>query len=473
MPQNSSHTAFNSPLLIPLAYLGLLALLILAGVFYQERTLFTDIPYQTVLMINDGSVQVQNYRFGSAIVQFLPVLAIWLKMPVAAILFLYSVSFPLVYLLFFILIVHLFKNQYLGWALVFLFTLITFDGFYWPNSEQQQGLAFLLVFFAGFYRYPKFSHWVHWLLAIVGLIAIAYYHPLNFITFYFLLAFFWLSNSRYRHRNTLLLALAMVVILVAKSKLAANYYDDGKYDVFIDNLIAHFPNYLAFTSNQKFITNVWKFWYFLPILFAVVIGFYLFRKQWWKALLVFTFCIGTLLLLHIGSPKASYRFYAEVNYMPLVLFLVIPFLFDIVPAIRSPKLLLTLFAAVLFLRLNTIYHNHQPYRERIDWVKTTMTTQSEKYAGSQLWIEKEKIPMDMLKMSWGVAYESLLLSAMDGDEISKTLVILNHPNSKKQQELASDSLFVSEIRVHPKSEFNRDYFIFPKEKYVEIENLSQ
>ncbi|MEN0006569.1 MAG: hypothetical protein AAF798_20620 [Bacteroidota bacterium] len=468
MQASPSDHIFSNPYLMALGYIALGGLLLLAFIFYQERTLFTDIPYQTVLMINEGKVQVQVFRFGAAIVQLLPLLAIKLELPISTILTLYSISFPLLYLFIFILIVHPLKNPRLGWALIFLFTLIIFDGFYWPSSEQQQGLAFLLLFFAVVLRFPALKGLFLWVGLVIGLLAIAYYHPLIFIPFYFLMVFFGWSQKNLQHRNFLLLGLLLFLILVLKSQFSSNYYDDGKYTVFFNNLIDYFPNYFSFPSHQKFLQHSLKFWYFLPLLFTVVMLFYTYHRKWLKAALVVTFCFGTLLLLHIGSPKASYRFYAEVNYMPLVIFLAVPFLFDIVPTIRSPKWVLLLFAIIIGIRLNTIYHNHRPFTQRIQWLQQTINSESTQLKTNRLWMYEWDTPKEQLIMSWSTAYETLLLSSIDGPAHSKTLVIFPEVGPTRLQQLQTDSLFHSAIRMHSVEEFNPKYFQINQGPYMQI-----
>ncbi len=190
MPISPDQHQFSSPHLRWLGYVGMFALLVLAAVFYRERAWLLDIAFQTFLMINEGTVQVMVHRFGSAIVQLLPLAAIRLEAPVAVVSWCYSVSFPLLYLGFYALVVRVFRNDRLGWAIVLLYTLIVFDAFYWATSEQQQGLGAVLVFFAYWLRYPTQDRPWMWVASAVGVVALAYYHPLIFISFYFLWGFF-------------------------------------------------------------------------------------------------------------------------------------------------------------------------------------------------------------------------------------------------------------------------------------------
>jgi hypothetical protein len=137
-----------------LGFAGMTALLLLSVIYWRERTLFLDVAYQTVLMLRDGDVQVQVQRFGAAVVQALPLWGSKLMLPLKDVLLLYSVSFTLLYLLFFTLTAVVFKDRLMSWAMLCLYLLMTVDGFYWCTSELQQGLGFMLVVWAFIRRFP-------------------------------------------------------------------------------------------------------------------------------------------------------------------------------------------------------------------------------------------------------------------------------------------------------------------------------
>lgn len=446
----------------------MLGLLVLAIIFYQERAFLLDIAFQTFLMINEGTVQVMVNRFGSAIVQLLPLLAIKSGAPIWTISLLYSMSFPLLFLLIYFLIVRVFKNDLLGWALVFLFTLIVYDAFYWATSEQQQGLAVLLLFYAYLLRFPKLNQWWHWPVNFLGISLLAFYHPLIFIPFYFLWAFFLLHQPKqFLHWRYLMLALMMAVVLVVKSKYFSNWYDNGKMNTFQSNLDKYFPNYFDLPAHGKFLKNCLYYWYLFPVFFAVDITYYLFRKYWLKAILVSGFCFAYLMLLHIASPESDHRFYVEVNYMALSIFVMVPFLFDIAPQLRAQKLLL-LFATIVLLRLLTIAWHHQPYTARIEWIRQTMEQGIEQEpTATRFYLPASDTPMDTLLMPWGLPYESLLISTYDGHLPRRTLFV--HQNiGQFQDTLQIDTAFVTEFKVYGLKELNPTYFPLDTNAYHKV-----
>jgi hypothetical protein len=174
-----------------LGFVGMVALLVLSIVFWRERTLFLDVAYQTVLMLRDDQVQVQVQRFGAAVVQALPLLGSRLLLPVEGVLLLYSVSFTLLYLFFFILTAFVFKDRLMSWAMLCLYLLMTVDGFYWCTSELQQGLGFMLVVWSFIRRFPAIDKAWHALFLFPALVAVVFYHPLLVLPWSFMAVFFW------------------------------------------------------------------------------------------------------------------------------------------------------------------------------------------------------------------------------------------------------------------------------------------
>jgi hypothetical protein len=448
-----------------LGYLGMFGLLVLAALFYRERAWMLDIAFQTFLMINEGTVQVMVNRFGSALVQLLPLSAIKLGAPVEVISLLYSISFPLLFLAFYTVTVRVLRNDFLGWAIVLLYTLIVYDAFYWATSEQQQGLGAVLVFFAYWLRYPRQEKPWMWALSTFSVVALAYYHPLIFISFYFLWAYFGL-HFRAKINGWAYWALAgfMAVVQGAKSWLSANWYDNAKYSSFSDNLSAYFPNYFDLPAHSKFLSNALTIWYGFPVLLLVVTGFYLYRRRWLKLGLMWLTCFGYLMLLHIGSPESEHRFYVEVNYMALSIFAGVPFLFEIAPLLKGRKLAFLL-GGILALRLATIALHHQPYEARWRWVEQAVAAPE---SGNRFYRTEAEAPMDTLLMSWGVPYESLLISnaQTDGQNVRTLLV---HPDMKAFEEaLQQDTVFITPFKTYPVQALNPLYFPLGQGRYKSL-----
>lgn len=465
----STNMTYKASWMRYLGYLVLGILFVLSIVFYQERTLFVDVAFQTVKMITEGGWQVQVFRFGSGIVHALPLAAIKMKLPLSVVLISYSISFTLLYLALYHITVRWLKNEWLGIAIALLFTLNTYDGFYWATSELQQGLAVLIVFFAFLLRYYEQKKWWQWLIVALAIPLIALYHPVMFIPFFFMWGFFWLSDKRFRNIDFYIIAAWMILILYIKPYYISNNYDLNKMEEFNRHLQEYLPRLWAIPSHKVFLTNSIKFWYFFPLLFVLDNVWYLWKKQWLKVLWLTGFCLGFILLTHIGSPTTPYRFYAEVNYMPLTLFVIIPLLFDIVPFINKKKVVVLLFSIIFVIRLLTIYNHHKPYTNRVSWLQEQLDNNQRNYTSNKIIIPFSKELEQKLYMTWGIPYESLLLSSLNNPEHSTTIFVPMVAGRFSENIEFADNWFASDFGIiYVENMDNNVYFNLGKNKYVKV-----
>ena len=446
----------------------MLFLLLLSAIFFKERTLFADIAYQTFLMIQEGGLQVQVFRFGSAIVHILPYLAIKAHFSIAVILFLYSISFTLLYLGLYVLMVKWLKNDFLGLTLAFLFTLTVFDGFYWATSEFQQGLAFTLFFFAFLLRYPVLDTWKQRIFVIILVPTLVFYHPLIFAVFFFLFLYFMVEEKGFRRKEMYWVAIYFIVIMVLKHLFAGNWYDSGKFTQFTKGLVDYFPNYFSMPVNKKFLINSLKYWYLFPVFFAGVMGWYIKQKKWRTGLLVLLSCLGYIALIHIGSPHATYRFYIEVSYMPLTIFVMLPFVSETLPKFTN-KIIITFLIIIFSFRLSVIANNYKPFAERLEWISTKIGEGQQKKEGQLFVLQKTPEIEEKTIISWGVSYESILLTAMENPNNPSCLLILQK-NGQYTEELQKDELLLTSFQKIVFEDLDEFYFPFGVGRYVFIKN---
>lgn len=436
----------------------MLVLILLSGIFWQERAWFLDVAYQTVLMIKDGTVQVQVYRFGAAVVQALPLLAIKLGLPLVWVSALYSLSFTLIYLLFFVVIVVVLRQWKLGVALAILYTAMVYDGFYWCTSELQQGLGFLLVVWAFILRFPQLNKPGHWLFLVPAVIALVFYHPLVFIPFFFCWVYLGWVNRELRHLPYLGLLGWMLLVLWGKSHWFGNWYDTAKMETFRTNLANFYPNYLDLPAYGKFLENALLYWWGFLLLLLIVVVWQLSRKKWLDVLMVLGATLLFLVLNAIGSPDPAYRFYSEVNYYPLIFFVAIPFCYTILPKWYTYRWCLPALALFFGIRLLIIGLHHQPYSERLNWMEQTITTAQDDFQTDRFIRAEHTVPLDTLIMAWGTPFESLLISAATSPEKATTYFITPDPARFPDSLQQRSDVFLMEFFNIPLDEINGPYF---------------
>jgi len=201
------------------------------------------------------------------------------------------------------------------------------------------------------------------------------------------------------------------------------------------------------------------------------VGFYLLKKKWLKLGLLLLFSFGYLLLINISGPEAPYRFYSEVSYLPLSIFVVVPLLFDLIPRIGKPKRVLGVFAAIILLRLAVIAANHQTFENRLTWMQKQLAKASV-FRTNRLLVKKENAPMDTLIMEWGVPYSTMLLSSLEHPDSAKTLFI-DSDFEKFQSYLDKDNYFLSIFKKIEVEDFlNPNYFELKNGRYILLKNDS-
>jgi len=438
----------------PLRLLGLsywLAYALLSLVYYEERTLFTDAAYQAFHLIQEGWPVVSHQRYGNVLVQLLPWLALQAQAPLSVILSLYSLSYPLLFVGIYCWLVFRWREDLLGWALIAYSCLLTLDSFYYIQSEYYQAVAFSLLLFGYIRRHVALLNWKNWLVIFLFLALIVNYYRLSFVVVLFLWGFLGLWEKDLRHWRFALIPVVTLVLVWLQSQLFQSPYEVHKMALFYDTLGKYGLHFWEIPSNGKFLRKLIHIYYWFPLLLLLFSSIYLRKKEYWKVLFIWVSCAGYVLLLHYGSPHTTYRFYAELGYLPLALFVALPVLYSVQKV--SWKWLLPIFLLLLIQRLSLIQQNHQPFTERLDWIKTQLAL----CPSDKCYSRQQEEPDGLLKMNWGIAYESLLLQAQEEPSASKTLLVLSQPE-KKKKDLENGNWWVAAFEKAPIHSLNAHYF---------------
>lgn len=446
-------------------------MLVLSLVFYKERAFFMDAGFQLFNLINEEAIQIYHYRFVTGIPQILPYFLLKLGAPLWTLAMGFSAAYILFHLLVYHLLVKYLKNDLLGWVLIFLFTLISFDTFYHMQSEFYIGLSLLLLTFGIVLYDPALRKGWQWALMLPLMVSVGFSHKLSLIFFLFLWLFFGLKIKGLKHWRYLSFLGAFVVIAAVKSVYFTNWYEAAKQIDFRNNWETYFPNFHTIPANLIFLKRCLLYYYMLPLLLLAVSVFYFMKKEWLKPGLMWAFSLGFLLLYNISDPQAQYRFYSEVTYLPLSIFVAVPFLFDVVPAFQHKKIgryTGGLFAGLMVLRLATIAWNHQTFDRLFHWIETE-TERSEVLSTNRFLLKKENAPMDTVIMEWGVPFTAMHLSAMKNPQAARTLLIL--PDFEKYRDLlGEDHYFLSPFKAIEIEDLNEKYYDPGPGRYVEIKD---
>lgn len=438
---------------------------VMAAVFYLERTIILDASYQTFAMIIYDNFSIQTQRFGAVITKIFPYLAMKWHWPLDRLLWVYSLSFVIYAGVFYAFLTTVLRHQRMGMTLLMFFTLMTAHTFFWIQSEQLQASAVVLLFF-GIVTAVRPLH--YWLLPILfGLIVvIVYLHPLAFIPFGFLWLFFAFDPALRRQWAYYTLPLFLVLTTAYKLFMGPPTYDQGAMQLGA-NVVKQIGQFWHWKSNTNFLHFCLTDYYlFFPL--VLLIGYHYVRQRQLLRLGLFLGANITYLVLINGAFFwGAEQFYIESYYTTISIFLAVPLLFDVLPSWKSKQLAGFIVVGIVAIRLLHIGYTSRVYERRLDWNRQ-MLSQSRSYGGSKFIIKQEDIPMDKLLMTWGSPFETVMLSALESPDSTRTLLIAA-PDVPIDDYIKNNKAFLSPFGVIPYEVMKGgDYFHFRDTSYYQL-----
>lgn len=408
-----------------------LAFFVLAILFWQERTAFTDIAFHLFFIVRHHEFPVQNFRFGAVLTQLYPFLATKLSLPLGSIMMSYSIGFIFYYFLCYFFCGVVLKDYKMGLVLLLSQVLFVSHTFYWMQSELPQAIAFCTVFFAFLNKYSHientFARLVSWLWILFSIITLGFFHPLLMFPFSFIL-FFFLSRKEGSIDWKMLVAAAILfaAVLFVKKTYYKTAYDEQAMEG-AKKLISQFPHYFRIYSNKRFLKNCLTVYYWIPVISLIITAVYIKQGKWRSLVLFGAYMLAFLLLVNISyQDPATTTFYLENLYLPLGIFLAVPLVYDILPALRI-KHVYILIAVIAITGVVRIFGTHTIYTRRLNAEKALMA----KYDNRKTIIKASLLPNDTFMMTWGIPYEAWLLSTSAHNKAA-SLAALDDPFQFKE-----------------------------------------
>jgi len=450
-------------------YLGsatLIALLFLSLLFYKERTAFIDLAYHLFSILALDSFAIQNYRIASFFTQLFPLLGGKAGLSLQTIAQAYSASFVLLPLITFFIVNNLLRNSRVAITYLLFVILMTTHTFYWAQSELPQATAFLFLFFAlldNSLQNGKMP-WPHAMLGAVLLVISSFSHPLLVIPFVFVISFFWLS---YPKQKRLLIAFGLfyLVSYATRSIFFKTPYESNAMGG-LNNIFTLFPNYLGLQSNINLLSYFYHDYYFVALLLIIVAFFYLSTKNHFKLFITVAWFFGYCFIINISSPRGGDQFYLENQYLLLSIIVGFPFVFDVLPTVKSAKLQLAILSFICLVGISRVYHSHQPYTQRLAWIRSLLQQTDKLTHQKIIYSAPFTIPKKVLT-TWGTSYELWLLSTIETGR-SRAVIIEEQPG-EFDWALPANHSFIVKWGNFPYSSLNTNYFVFSDTSaYVKI-----
>lgn len=425
---------------------------ILSIIYYQERICFSDPAFQLFLLINDNQIEVMTNRWPSTIFRWLPFLGMKMGSSIATLSKLFSLSFPLFHLIAFGIISMIYKDRVMGLLLILSLLVATSETFYWCSSDLLQGMV---TFFMGITIFNKSHSLVpKYVLGGFLMVAAVFFHPLCLFPFFFIVIDDLLERKKIRTSDCYL-PLVFGISWIVRNQFFSTWYDVAKGKDFwnnFDNL-----NWFNIPAHKSFFAEIPIHYQLLFLLLVVSVIILIKRKAFFRLAFMLLTIPSYLLLIHLGNPSEVASFYREASYIPLVVFVSYPFVKYIL-AKESIALKYKIFIPIVIIfSLMRILFFAPEYTERITWMENKLDTMS---------CTKEIIPLEaseesLLKMSWGLPFETTLLSA----ETNQLKTLFNTSNEKDFLKKERRDIFLSPFKLLYTSDFNKSYLPFEEGHY--------
>lgn len=420
---------------------ALILILIFVGftiLFYQERTLFLDNPYQIFRLLHDDYIIINAKRWPAAIVRVLPFMVFKLGGGLKAIMISFSLAYTLYHLLVFYLI--RFVNKQSAVSICYLAYLIipVAHSFYWCNSELILGLSLVFLLWSSIEKGKK-------IFSTILVLLIPWFHPLLILVVLFFVILSGLFDKGNWKWYGFLTVLSLGMDLIKKIGFP-NWYDTMKQNAFAKEL-------QTYSIDSCRIFELFSNVEYYPIALTFILStlILVFRRAYTKTFLFIGFVFSYLLITDIGITEYHLHFYHEVSFLVVFVASIYAVYNHINWIQRSVAVIISTFCILGFFR---IYDTSSIYNERINWI-----------AGFSKENDKAIIKYDSdlhtpLVLPWAVSYESAIISTLNGE--TRTFLMVDNPENYT---IDKSIIFLGHSLVYDESTVNRGYFNFSKGPY--------
>ena len=398
-------------------------MLLLSFVFFKERIIFSDTVGSLIDIFKKDSLNVTTNRFVSIFGQFLPFGAWKVGGSLSLIVLLYSVNLILIPICFILLTLFWLRDTRTAWSILLFYLIMGGRTFWFPISEFQGGLCFLL-FYAGVFdafQKQRISKFLFWILSILFIPVVVFSHPLSILVMGAWLVMQFLISARPLYTYAGAFAMIAASYVVREVFWPAEYDAEKKQG--LENIGSMLANFWNSTLAQGLYKEILNDYFLLPLLvIGLVIGLVRLKKP---VLAVYFFLVltGFWMLITISFPNETYSWYTEHMYQPLPFFLALT-AGRYLPEAFGRKLSIAVFSALLVVSLSKVYVGRERMTDRLEWYEACFKLMDEKG------IRKGLVQMNHVDIGWRgesnwiTVYESLVLSTMKGPEHAKSVTLV-------------------------------------------------
>ncbi len=442
------------------------SLFVMSIVLYKER-LFADASYYFFHAINSGGFHVEHGRIVLALSQIAPLFAYYLQLPLQMIMLAASLGHELFYYGIFLVLFYRLKDYTAALTVLLIHLIGQLWLYYSPMLEICYG-AGLAVLFAAILKSGKYKDDKWLILLLVTQWFVMTSHPENFILI--ALALLYEIISKRIDLKMQLISWSGLVLGFIIELLTFSEYEKGHSNINHDNDTIGASNLLNEEYLQQLAKLFWNYYPELMVISAISILIMLFKKRWLKLCLLLG-SIGFILLIvnHMAEATVFTRYY-ESMYNPLVFIVVFIGLQEIASNLKGK--MQSVFALAVFgiaiSRMFWIWDSGEHLRQRMDQLDK-LVDYTQNFKETKFLVNSENWHSYYTTVTWANPIETLLISAIDGKEKSKTIAMEGDYLFERNYMKLKDSDFIfRRFEIEPLSFLNERLFHLKKEPYLKL-----
>jgi hypothetical protein len=438
-------------------HLPWMVLFALAAFFYKAR-IFGESGLYFSQFINNQTFFIECQRIVLGISQIIPLIGTWLGLDIKYVLLLYSLSHVAFFYLLFLFVYYGLRDRRSGLLILLFQTVGIGYSFFNPSFGLYYGVSLLITFYA-IWRLPFRYNALYILLILEVLILLS--HPMVLILFTYLLLY------DFRKKVAKPFMFYLPVLLVFLGAIAFNYF------IVCDHESWKLPwqyNQVEQTQNihyhdaayyQTFALFMLRYYFEILVAFIYVIIMLVNRKQWIR-LFLFAVTFFTYLFLVNSSDILAPIVHTEQVMFPLVPIVLIPLIYGFSSKNRQGRQNIAVFiiSAIVIYRLAVIYSGSEIFVKRVTQMEQLINTARQK-GGSKFVVSKEVIDHGYSKLNWSYPIETMLLSAIAGNDLAVTIVPdKDYYSDLDQDKIKANHFIYQKPELKSYSWLNKRYFHF-------------
>jgi len=429
-------------------HLPWLVLIAMASFFYKTR-IFADSGFYVAQVINTQNFYIECLRIVAVIPQIVPLLGIWTGIEIKLILLLFSLSHVVFFYLLFLFVYYGLRDRRSGLLIILTQTVGIIYGFFAPMFELYYGVALLITFYA-IWRKPFRFRAIYVMLLLEALILLS--HPAAFILFAYVLLYDFTKKTVKSYKFYVPVILVYAATLLLRYFVKCNYMP-GMIAGILSNNVPDLINPINFKALGIFMLR-----YYTEVLLAFLLVIFMLvnQKQWFR-LFLFSSTFLLYLLLANSVFQVTQVHYIEQILFPLVPLVFIPLIYGF-PTVGKQGLLnisILLVAALIAFRLTIIYFGSEKFVKRVAQMEQLIHVARQK-GGNKFVVSEQAVNHGYTLLTPSYPVETLLLSAIDGNDISATIASQQELRSNKT--IHADQFIFRAGELKQQNWLNKRYF---------------